>query len=105
MDKKNIVAAWGRAQSFIGKYSSEKLQTATDYILETTLPGQHETSFGSVSFCGYSITKTPVQDNFEISVKSNTGKAIARKADADMNAKILAYYIATGEIRTEMIAK
>jgi hypothetical protein len=38
--------AWGRAQSFIAKYSDMKLQTATDFILQTYNPMRESGDYG-----------------------------------------------------------
>ena len=80
--------AWGRAQSFIGRYSSMKLQIATDFIIQTYNPG-------SLSGFGYYVTKTPMGDNVQITVQGLTDIYLA---SANQNAHILAYYIKTGEL-------
>ena len=46
--------AWGRAQSFLGGYSSMRLPTVTDYVLQTYNPAQSQVDFG------YNVTKTPI---------------------------------------------
>lgn len=83
--------AWGRAQSFIGRFSSMKLQTVTDYVIQTYNPGSSDVKFG------YYVTKTPMDDEFQINVQCNTGNMFAG-GDAKRNARILAYYIKTGEL-------
>jgi len=83
--------AWGRAQSFIGRFSSMKLQIVTDYVIQTYNPPS-----GTVDF-GYYVTKTPIGDSVKISVQCVTGNMFAWE-DAKLNAHILAYYIATGEL-------
>lgn len=91
-DEKN---AWGRAQSWIGKYSSMKLQTATDYIIQTYNPPEGELKFG------YYITKTPLDKGIQITVKCICGKSFPYLIER--NAHILSYYIKTGEIVPELI--
>lgn len=83
--------AWGRAQSWVGKFSSMKLQIATDFVIQTYNPG-----FTDVDF-GYYVTKTPMGDNVQITVKCITGNWFCG-TDAKTNAHILAYYIKTGEL-------
>jgi len=92
--------AWGRAQSFLGKYSSMKLQTATDYVLQTYNPAQNQVDYG------YNVTKTPVDTKtVEIDVQCASGNMYAG-AEADRNARILASYIRTGQLpHPELIAK
>ena len=83
--------AWGRAQSFIGRFSSMKLQTVTDFVIQTYNPRSTDVDFG------YYVTKTPMGDKVQITVQCNTGNVFAEE-DANNNAHILAYYIKTGEL-------
>lgn len=87
---------WGRIQSFIGKYASMKIQTATDFVFETYNPPKGERKFG------YSAIRTPMgnQDEFEVRCFSNTTLFIEQ---AERNAHILAYYALTGEINPKFI--
>jgi len=80
--------AWGRAQTFISKHSGMRLQTATDFVLET-----HNPISGAY---GYHVTKTPMGEEVQITVEC-IGGSIISKADRELNAHILAYYIKTGE--------
>jgi hypothetical protein len=89
--KSETADVWGRAQSFIGKYSSMKLQNATDYIIQTYNPGGNDVAFG------YSVTKTPLKNEDQITVQCNVGNMFA-SSDAHLNAHIFAYYIKTGEL-------
>ncbi len=52
--------AWGRAQSFIGRFSSMKLQTVTDFVIQTYNPGSGDVNFG------YYVTKTPMGEEVQI---------------------------------------
>jgi len=90
--------AWGRAQSFIGRFSSMKLQTVTDFVIQTYNPISPNVDFG------YYVTKTPMGDKVQITVQCNVGN-IFSGADANTNAHILAYYIKTGELVPRLIAK
>jgi tetratricopeptide (TPR) repeat protein len=86
-----VEVAWGRTQSFIGRFSSMKLQIVTDYIIQTYNPPKGEISFG------YYVTKTPIGNNVKITVICITGDPLGEGA-ASLNAHILAYYIKTGEL-------
>lgn len=90
--------AWGRAQSFIGQYSSMKLQIVTDYVIQTYNPtfDAYRRNFG------YYVTKTPIGNNVKISVqclgeppKTEYGEPFPT---IELNAHILAHYIKTGEL-------
>lgn len=81
--------AWGRAQSFIGRFSSMKLQTVTDFVIQTYNPSD-------IKF-GYYVTKTPMDDDIQITVQCITEGWFSGD-DARRNAHILAYYMKTGEL-------
>nr|MBN2277426.1 hypothetical protein [candidate division Zixibacteria bacterium] len=81
--------AWGRAQSFIGRFSSIKLQTATDYVIQTYNPISGDTDFG------YYVIKTPYNGEVQFSVECVSGN-IFGESDAKTNAHLLAYYMKTG---------
>jgi len=89
--------AWGRIQGFLGKYSSMKIQTATDYVVETYNPAQSAVDFG------YSIVRTPVEEGVEIVIRCVTGNMFCRR-EADLNAHILAHYARAGEIMPKFIS-
>ena len=93
----DIVSAWGRAQSFIGRYSDMKLQSATDFIIETHTP----TRLGY----GYRVIKTPEMDgSFSIKVECIKQRSIfSFQSGDDLNALILAFYIKTGQLNPEAI--
>lgn len=88
--KEQEVEAWGRAQSFLGRFGSTQIQAATDYVLQTYNP-----SSGDVDY-GYYVTKTPAGDEVRIKVECIAGNMFSGK-DATNNAHILAYYIKTGD--------
>ena len=87
---------WGRIQSWIGKYSSMKIQTATDFVIETYNPPGSEVKYG------YSATKTPLGDEVEFEVKCFCGNIFAG-TQVERNAHILAYYALTGLVNPKFI--
>jgi len=81
---------WGRAQSWIGRYSSMKLQTVTDYIIQTYNPGGSGVNFG------YYVTRTDMDSiRTEISVECVTDNPFSGN-DRKQNEKLLAYYLQSG---------
>jgi hypothetical protein len=83
--------AWGRAQSFVGRFSSMKLQTATDFVIQTYNPTNYNVAFG------YYVTRTPVGAEHQIDVQCVQGNPFS-SGDGNTNAHIAALYIATGEL-------
>lgn len=83
--------AWQRAQVFVSKHSSMKVQTATSNILETFNPSSSDVSFG------YNINRLDVGDSTEFSVSCVTGNIFAGGQATD-DAHICADYIQTGEL-------
>jgi hypothetical protein len=98
INKNKAEMGWGRAQGFIGKYSSMKLEIATNYILQTFNPAQSHVDFG------YYVTRTPSDSTDEFSIECVYGNMFTQ-SDATLNAKIMAYYIATGVIKPEFVKK
>ena len=90
--------AWGRAQSFIGRFSSMRLQTITDYVIQTYNPSSSGVAYA------YYVTKTPLGDSTQFNVTCNTGNLFAM-ADAQSNAHILAYFMNTGELANPKVIK
>jgi len=93
--KDSVGDAWGRAQVFLTKYSTMKIQIATDFVLETYNP----TKSGGY---GYEITKTPVPSGYEISVKCNTSY-LSDKEQTQLNAHVCTYFIKTGIIKESLV--
>lgn len=98
---------WGRIQSFIAKYSSMKIQIATDYIIETHNPTK---TIELNPKYGYKAIKTVVGNEVEFKVECFAGETDLGKAGykfnqmkADHNAHILACYALTGEIEEEAV--
>jgi hypothetical protein len=89
---------WGRIQSFIGRYSSMKIQVATDYVLQTYNPQESAVDFG------YYANRTPQGDEVGFEVRCICGNMFSGK-DRDRNAHILAHYAQTGEIIPRLISQ
>ena len=90
--KKDEEVAWGRAQSFIGRFSSMKLQTVTDYVIQTYNPPESKVQFG------YYVTKTPSEAIIQINVECVTGNPYFQH-QCRQNAGMLATYIKTGALK------
>jgi hypothetical protein len=96
---------WSRVNSFIAKYSSMKIQTASDYIIETYNPTEGK--------FGYSANRATKEDRAEFTVNCAPGPGIIGiKFDimhgdkiAEQNAHLLAFYALTGEIRESLVVK
>lgn len=89
--------AWGRAQVFLAKHSSMKIQTATTNLVENYTP----TPNGFTMEYGYRVTRVAGPKGEQFSVECfDGGDAVlaATKAATGTNAKILARYIRTGEL-------
>jgi hypothetical protein len=95
--KNQIEDAWGRTQAFISKYSDMKLQTVSDYSIQT---------FNSyrIFMYGYTATKTPTKDGFTITVDCSSAASHTHSTEerilyaVNLNAHILSYYVETGEL-------
>jgi hypothetical protein len=85
-----IKDVWGRAQGWIAMYSSMKIQTATDFVIETYNP------IGSWPRFGYKIIKEPTRGGYHILIECFSSKA-------KRNAQILAYYLRTGDMMPQFI--
>lgn len=86
--------AWGRAQTFISRFSDMKLQIATDYVLETYNPAGTQ--------IGFKANKTPMGDKVKVQALcfySNENPLISSDIAkrAYVNANVFRYYILTGE--------
>lgn len=89
--------AWGRAQVFIAKNASMKIQTATDFLVETYNP----TPDAFMPSYGYRVTRSAAGDKMRFSVECFTGTEYSpgKLAQVPMqNAKILARFMRTGEL-------
>lgn len=83
--------AWGRGQTFVAKYSPYRIQTSTDFVLQT----YHISDRVSWS---YSITRTPAKSEVIFEVSCTPTNSFYGGDYARRNAHILAHYIKTGEL-------
>ncbi len=83
--------AWGRAQSFVGRFSSMKLQTASEFVIQTFNP------VGSSVAYGYYVTRTPLGAEHQFEVQCVFGNMFSAE-DANANAHLAAHYISTGQL-------
>ena len=93
----NAEESWARAQSFVAQYSTMKIQTVTQYILQTYTPTR-------TMEWGYNVTRSPIGDKTQFSVQGFAGNMFDGKL-ANRNASILAYYMATGELQERFITR
>ena len=104
--------AWGRAQSWVAQYSPMKIQTATDFVLQTYNPpmdGGYEITKIQVYY-GYEVSRAPMGDKVKFRVVCNPSGYYYKKdviqASATRNAKMLAHHIRTGAApRPELISR
>ena len=83
--------AWARAQTFIAEHSPLRIQTASDYIVETYKPMDLKALYG------YRVARTPAGDAYQFKVTC-VGLTRSVASNARMNAHILANYIKTGNL-------
>jgi hypothetical protein len=92
--------AWGRAQSFIAQASDMKMQVVTDYVIETFYPNRD--AVGPIPHYGYKVVKTPMGNDYIITVECSYSNSFTGDI-ATQNARILAYYIKTGQLNSKYI--
>jgi len=92
--KENSEDAWSRVQGFINKYSSMKIQTASDYTIETYNPT-------GVNF-GYRASRMNIGDEVEFTVSCYCGNMFMGK-QANQNAHVLALFALTSDINPRFI--
>ena len=84
--------AWARAHAFITRYSSMKIQTSSQYVLQTYNP------VGDWPRWGYTVNRMPGgADMVQFEVWCMCCNPF-NKADTIQNAKALALYMQTGEL-------
>jgi hypothetical protein len=94
--------AWARAQSFVAKYSSMKIQLVNDFLIDTYNPSKVTLAFNY----GYNVVKTPMPgDKVEIVVSCTHNQGLLSSDNAARNAKILAHYMKTGELNPRFITR
>lgn len=91
---------WARIQGFIGKYSTKKIQIATDYVVQTYNAEYEE--------FGYTATRTPDVTHNKFSVRCQTVLIKSFHKDdyskqAELHGHILAFYAITGEVMPRFI--
>ena len=91
--------AWSRAHSFITQYSSMKIQTATEYTIQTYNPIRRG---GFKIDYGYSLSKLLTEDDVQMTVRCFSNNEYADHL-VDHNAHLLAHYMKTGELMPELI--
>ncbi|MDP8227154.1 MAG: hypothetical protein P9L89_05900 [Candidatus Celaenobacter polaris] len=98
ISKDKAEEAWSRAHTWIAKYSSMKIQTVTDYILQTYNPVDR--AFPIIY--AYSLTKTLMGSEVQITIECFSNNRFATRQTSH-NAHLLAYYIKTGENHPHLI--
>jgi hypothetical protein len=97
--KEKAEEAWGRINGFIGQYSSMKIQTASQYIIQTYNPSD------TIHY-GYSANRAQKGDEYEFSVSCFSGGGFGGvKKIPNQNAHILAHYALTGEIIPHLVVQ
>lgn len=98
MPEQEAEEAWGRAGDwFIRGFSDTRLTSATSDMLETSSPISSQRH-------AYNVTRTRSDNGFQFSVRCETGGKTG-SSESWHNARILAHFIATGELRPEWIDK
>lgn len=83
--------AWSRANGFVANYSSMRISMANDYTIQTFPP------VGSGINYSYAISRVKKGDTWEYNVNCQTNNMFM-SWQATRNARILSYYIITGEL-------
>jgi hypothetical protein len=92
-----IKDAWARAQVFLNLYGELKIQTATDYALNTYNPIQYDAR------CAFAITKVPIGDGkYKIALQCYTNNIFCG-SKVNRYSQIAYYYILTGKIRPYLL--
>ncbi len=91
---KHAEIASGRAQSFVGRFGTMKLQVATDYVVPTYNPD----GAGDYAYYG---TRTPGRSVAVFDVGCQTGGTFEGE-EARQNAHIFAYYVKIGLMPPEL---
>ena len=85
---KDVEKYWGRAQSWVHRNSSMKLQLVTDFVIETYNP--------TAGNYGYSLTRTDIESG-ETEIIVNGKCSACDQAEVMLRSKILAYFIQYGK--------
>ena len=92
-----VADLWGKAQVWITQYGSMKIQTVTDYIIQT-----YNAVGGYIPRYAYSITRTPMGESSQISINCSSNNMFA-KSQVVQNAHVLSHYLQTGEFRPHFV--
>lgn len=98
VDNARADEAWSRAQAFVAQRASMKIQTATDYVLETYTPQPDAFNPGY----GYRVTRAKTGDKTKFTVLCFNGNVYTPGQLAQLparNTAMLARYIRTGELK------
>ena len=83
--------AWSRAQQFIATLSSFRIQTSTEYVIQTYMMKSSWPKYG------YSVTRTISGNNTNFIVKGYCTNRF-NGDDAEYNAHALSHYMISGEL-------
>ena len=92
----NSTEAWSRAHQFVATLSSFRMQTVTDYVIQTYMMESAWPKYG------YSVTRTTSGDRTNFSVQCFCTNRFSGK-NAEYNAHALAHYMVTGEVIDQRI--
>lgn len=85
---------WGRAQSWIARHSGRKIQTVTDFLIETYGP---QTAEPGANYFAYQVVRSPLGgERSKISISCTPTTSYYAEVASD-NSHILALYVATGD--------
>ncbi len=96
IDAPAVADTWGRAQSWIARHSTRKIQTVTDFLIETY--GPQTATLGELNFA-YQVVRSPLpggRSKITVSCSSNSALDEYIQQASDY-AHLLALYMATGE--------
>lgn len=84
---------WQRAQLWLAKHSTMKVQTATDVLIQTYNPG------ANVAAYGFSVTKEPIvgTDRYRIQVEAVCTSWLGCAPTPEDVRSAFLYYVKTGE--------
>ncbi|MHB8811282.1 MAG: hypothetical protein ACYC9M_14925 [Desulfobulbaceae bacterium] len=88
--------AWSRAQQFVATLSSFRIQTSTEYVIQTYMIDSSWPKYG------YSVTRTVSGNNTNFMVKGYCTNIFSGDR-ADYNAHALSHYMVTGELMEQRI--
>jgi hypothetical protein len=98
----DLAVAWSRAASFISKYSTMKIQTSTDFVIETYNPEMSRDALDP--WYGYKVVKTPLGDGKTKIDVLCTRFGTASEDRSLRNARILSFYIETGRLMERFVS-